>query len=1278
MILKDSIEDIYEKKTNYTYPEQVMDQSNLLETVSSDIYTDPKRFIYELLQNADDSSIENSKNQVSIKITNNYLVFAHNGKVFSNRDIEGLCSVNYGTKTDDKTKTGYKGIGFKSVFGQSEEVTIYTNNEYFRFDKKHKIEWKTKWANSQEEWEKENERLFISPWQLIPIYTEKDFLNNDVSTFLTQEKVNVATILNITDIATLKEELSEFIENINIFIFLRNINKINISIDNETVIEIDNISNNEIVLKKNSIVQSSWLIKKVELDVDIKMQEEIKFEKNIPDKLKKADKIELTLCAKKDKDGINKITEDESLIYSYLPTSTRLNIPVLVNTTFILGANREYLHKDSLWNKWLFSNISYKLIEWISELVTTKYSFQAYKLFPTELNSEYSFNSEYNKGIDNAIENIPLLLSSEQKLLKIKDSIYDEVNFSNQTFISKYLVKNFVLNKKNKDNNIDYCPFITSTGVEHIFNKIGLMEFKWEDVSSFLNHPNFVEEHKISDNIELIKFLKTTKLPERINNKTLKNWPFVMDHHEQLKIPTDILLPLVDDDNWQAETELSYLHNDLKDFISLNNDYKKWLGKLGIKEKTEMSYIETKILPDIENYITSDNAIKQTKDFYDLFTQDKLTQELFSKLSNMKVLTTKGTKIPISNCYFSNCFNPELEIEALLEKDIFLNENYLFKNEDKDEIKRFFKKLGVKQDIQPLIIKTRINKDNLILERNLKEDYFSTPDKYFQPFQTNFNAREYSKLIVIEYMNYSSIYDFSLSYWNHIIGKYKVCDIDSSAKAYWGNAGHPGWISGDNVENYIKWFVKNIECIPTQTKKCLKSTEVFLNTENILTIGEGYLPIVDIEKLTADWKSFFNFKTALKFNDYLEVFSIILQDITPDNKLKKDNLEKVINIYKYFLDNCLNWGESEIELIKGIFDSSLIPDINLTVILSNELKYTNEEDTSIFENDYKFIYFSKENQSHLNFKRFLEIIGIVILTDKDFQIEKIGEKQESSLKNKLLFILPYLNNWLSNKDEFFDIKKQELLTSQISKIEIYEFEKLQTTNKSIKIYFEDNILNIAKTWETNSIQIELFTKLSNYLNIKGHEDKLRFLLTSEIDEIDEDFKEQEIDIPIINISNRQIKEASKNNLDLLEIDSPESLASFGITSLKDFEMAKAKSPNLFHHITPTPEMFIASQKLIRRAMQNIKEYLKTLPEYNCEDIGQTAPTTLGGIIKNGSLISIITRPSDDDQIVIYYESEKDVLEDATNELWYEKANTEPKKMTLGKLLKQTEITRIPV
>ena len=56
MEFKNFIDKLSQNNANYNNPEQAITTANLCDTISRDINTDSQRFIYELLQNADDSS----------------------------------------------------------------------------------------------------------------------------------------------------------------------------------------------------------------------------------------------------------------------------------------------------------------------------------------------------------------------------------------------------------------------------------------------------------------------------------------------------------------------------------------------------------------------------------------------------------------------------------------------------------------------------------------------------------------------------------------------------------------------------------------------------------------------------------------------------------------------------------------------------------------------------------------------------------------------------------------------------------------------------------------------------------------------------------------------------------------------------------------------------------------------------------------------------------------------------------------------------------------------
>ena len=94
----------------------------LANTLSKDVDTLFKRrhqFVFELLQNADDTGEEKQALSVEFILLEEYLIVKHNGHAFTERDINKICDNAQQAQHDkllDQNKTGYKGIGFKSVF----------------------------------------------------------------------------------------------------------------------------------------------------------------------------------------------------------------------------------------------------------------------------------------------------------------------------------------------------------------------------------------------------------------------------------------------------------------------------------------------------------------------------------------------------------------------------------------------------------------------------------------------------------------------------------------------------------------------------------------------------------------------------------------------------------------------------------------------------------------------------------------------------------------------------------------------------------------------------------------------------------------------------------------------------------------------------------------------------------------------------------------------------------------------------------------------------------
>lgn len=142
----------------------------------------------------------------------------------------------------------------------------------------------------------------------------------------------------------------------------------------------------------------------------------------------------------------------------------------------------------------------------------------------------------------------------------------------------------------------------------------------------------------------------------------------------------------------------------------------------------------------------------------------------------------------------------------------------------------------------------------------------------------------------------------------------------------------------------------------------------------------------------------------------------------------------------------------------------------------------------------------------------------------------------------------------------------------------------------------------------------------------------------------------------------------------------EIIASLGIKSVEEWKKAledKNLAALFAHESTPTSDMFVYAQSIIQTAKESVIAHLKTLDEYDVDDVQETATTILAGIKHSGRDVQIVVRPAYDGTVIIYYQSEQDVLDYEDYELWVDKG-TEVRRITFGHILKTTEIRRFPI
>ena len=699
------IENLSKNISNYNTPEQAISQANSCDSLSNDIYTDSKRFIYELLQNADDASCAKGKLDFRIDFIDNHIIVSHKGEQFSEVDIKSICSIGDGNKRRDENKTGFKGIGFKSVFAHSESVIIKTGDYCFKFDKNEANKWNSNWG-SEKDWKQERRNDFKDddlkmPWQIIPFWTDIPSQLEQLSIF-NEKEYTVSTIIKHNKIESLKKSLIELFSESQIILFLRS-KEIKITINtSETLVLEKSIVDSTIVLNRNGIAISEWLIRTEQFSIPSEVQKIIKDDNRYPRKLRESKRSEISFAIQIEKGKLKTADSDKQLIFTYLPTSINHGLPFLINANFLTDAGRENIHIDLEWNQWLFNQIPLKYFNWISELASknSKYNKQFLSVLPRKLNGFNPLEKKFNEGYDEAIRTIPFIPNLKGDLLKVSDSLFDETNISN--FIGNEILIDYINTSRNRNfNTLSLTPRLYPISA---FKKLGIEVFSVKDLEYLFTSDSFTKGHNLEDNFSLISFLfnqaNDTKKGDEENewNYLLKETPFIFDEENKLQKPSNIYFPSIEYTN-DFESDISIINKTVLHEINKSHQIKSWLESLGVKEPTDINFIEKTIIGD-EEFINEVNAINVGRYIFNAYHRNLLTDSILTKLSGIKLLTSEGTLKPARECYLSNIYEPKLKLEGVCDIDFFISEEYCNDNTQKKEWSAFLLKIGVKEDIE--------------------------------------------------------------------------------------------------------------------------------------------------------------------------------------------------------------------------------------------------------------------------------------------------------------------------------------------------------------------------------------------------------------------------------------------------------------------------------------------------------------------------------------------------------------------------------------------------
>ena len=143
----------------------------------------------------------------------------------------------------------------------------------------------------------------------------------------------------------------------------------------------------------------------------------------------------------------------------------------------------------------------------------------------------------------------------------------------------------------------------------------------------------------------------------------------------------------------------------------------------------------------------------------------------------------------------------------------------------------------------------------------------------------------------------------------------------------------------------------------------------------------------------------------------------------------------------------------------------------------------------------------------------------------------------------------------------------------------------------------------------------------------------------------------------------------------------ELLCQYGISSKEELQRiidSKILGDDFLHYSDSCFDKFQFVQQILQRALTNIQNHLSSLQDYDLAD-SVLIHKTIFTAKKDGREIYIIARPSDYNEVILYYDAEIDTLDYTKDfELWIEDGKSAPEKLTFGKILRLTGVNRIPL
>lgn len=895
------------------------------------------RQLLEMLQNADDEVITEKEKTCFIKLFENQLIIANNGRKFSEGGIESLMYSNISPKVLEQNKVGQKGLGFRSILSWANKITVKSYDFGVEFSEN-------------------NAKEFLKS-----LIVEKPEIKLQLDKKEKQAKYPIATLRCPKILKIIPKDLSKYDTYIVIDLKGKQTQEvqeqINIEINKEVLLFLNNLE--KIIVESP---ESNFEIEKV-INESKTIIREFNYDTN--ETFEKVWNLKTRKGKYQNKSYELKVAWNENLddeigrLYSYFKTNVKFPFPALIHGTFDLTSDRNHFTPKSKHNTFLVDELIQLLIDTALVISDNEISYKPLKLLSIQGKENFDTffdDNDFSEKLKNKIRENKVYPTIANVYISYEDEpVYYQNNYAEILPSNKF---------------INLLPFTEDDSVKDTIDWIGHYTYKKE---YFFNTISEISSQlSIEQRARLIIYLTKDFSDLDIQRNKLPNI-FIDQDNQIIHSDSEIFLPPMGE---KIEIPLklnlkiinSELFTHLKKVLGSENaevieDRLKFFGikvyRFGEIFRRIVSDFNSN--PDSKN-IRSESIKDLISNLYELYQLNKDKEGIDINIpSNVSIpiLNKNNGETKVSSVYLGKEYENKLcEILFEYDKSKLVGSPKVLGLEGKEFANEFLKWLGVAKYPRKKIITAKNEYGHFAIK------HFPYKEKRIYGYDaslTSFKKLE-RKGYWLNEIRVETIEDLenilknnsneNILYWLNCdsrITELAETNPNSQIKFLISSKQYYAYIHNGDLPSYLLWKIKLTNWIKTETDKITKPTDCCISK----TITKDFSPFIEIPKINFEKKLFKDAKISKEDNAYFlfkvgvnkeisdfstdTIYSMLsnLQDIDKDGKKAKliyrelaENLDdkkvdKNSDEYKSFIDSgfvfCKKNGNYTYETVKNVY-----------------------------------------------------------------------------------------------------------------------------------------------------------------------------------------------------------------------------------------------------------------------------------------------------------------------------------------------------------------------